>query len=64
MADQIVRDDEDVKTEIWRRKQARKLGLPPKAARLFAEESQASIRDLESLIRRGCDPLTAFDILL
>jgi hypothetical protein len=47
----------------WRRLRALELGLPPKAARLFAD-SELSPHDLEDLVAKGCDPVTGLAILL
>lgn len=46
----------------WRYDEARRLGLPRRAAQTFADE-ELSPAALRALILGGCDPLTAFDIL-
>jgi hypothetical protein len=57
------RSRESRRVVLWRYAQARRLGLEPIYARLFAE-STANLGDLRSLRSRGCSPRVALSIVL
>jgi hypothetical protein len=55
--------DEDVRVRHWRREQFYALGFSNSDARTLAA-SRADLTATRELIARGCDPATAFRIVL
>ena len=53
--------DEDEMVRAWREEQLRRLGLLPVLARTFADH--VDWHDIASLVRRGCPPVLALEIV-
>ena len=53
--------DEDQLVREWREEQLRRLGLLPVLARAFADH--VDWHDIASLVRRGCPPMLALEIV-
>ncbi len=53
--------DEDQRVRAWREEQLRQLGLRPVLARTFADH--VDWHDIASLVRRGCPPMLALEIV-
>ncbi len=53
--------DEDEMVRAWREEQLRRLGLLPVLARIFADH--VDWHEIASLVRRGCPPALALDIV-
>ncbi len=53
--------DEDQMVRAWREEQLRRLGLLPVLARIFADH--VDWHDIASLVRRGCPPVLALEIV-
>ena len=53
--------DEDQMVRAWREEQLRRLGLLPVLARIFADH--VDWHDIASLVRRGCPPMLALEIV-
>jgi hypothetical protein len=53
--------DEEQMVRAWREEQLRRLGLLPVLARAFADH--VDWHDIASLVRRGCPPMLALEIV-
>jgi hypothetical protein len=53
--------DEDELVRAWREEQLQRLGLLPVLARSFADH--VDWHDIASLVRRGCPPVLALEIV-
>jgi hypothetical protein len=53
--------DEDQLVRAWREEQLRQLGLLPVLARAFADH--VDWHDIAALVRRGCPPMLALEIV-
>jgi hypothetical protein len=53
--------DEDEMIRAWREEQLRELGLPAVVALAFADH--VDWHDIASLVRRGCPPMLALEIV-
>jgi hypothetical protein len=53
--------DEDQLVREWREEQLRRLGLLPVLARAFADH--VDWHDIAALVRRGCPPMLALEIV-
>ena len=53
--------DEDRMIRAWRAEQLERLGLLPALARAFADS--VDWHDIASLVRRGCPPMLALEIV-
>lgn len=62
MLDMLDEADEITRVLAWREQQALHLGLAPQEAEVFAIAG-GDLHELERLIRQGCDPTVAFEIV-
>jgi hypothetical protein len=53
--------EEDLRVQVWREEQLQRLGLPRVVAEAFAE--LVDWHELAALIRRGCSPALALEIV-
>ena len=53
--------DEDRRVRAWNEEQLRQLGLLPVLARAFADH--VDWHDIAALVRRGCPPMLALEIV-
>lgn len=58
-----VHDDEDVKGERWRLKVLLDAGYPLELASPIAGELRIDLHEAVALVKRGCTPALAFQIL-
>jgi hypothetical protein len=59
--DAAASDDEDELVRAWREEQLLRLGLLPVLAAMFADH--VDWHDIASLVRRGCPPMLALEIV-
>ena len=50
--------------EVWRAEALEKAGYDPSSAALLAMRHDVDLHDAVELVTRGCDPVTAAEILL
>ena len=63
-AELTKQETEKERIERWRAEELVRAGFEPAAASLLAGRADVDLHDAIDLVRRGCPPAVAFDILL